>query len=91
MSAKIFVQATPIADASTFVDANLAMPGVEMASSGTERPELRQLCLDPQLHGNDLPDAWLAAAVKQQAEHLVSFERDFKKLLPRSRFTPLKG
>ena len=30
----------------------------------------------------DLPDGWLAAAVDHHAEHLVSFDRDFKKLLP---------
>jgi len=33
----------------------------------------------------------LAAAVDQQAEHLVSFDRDFKKLLARTRFTLLKA
>ena len=38
--------------------------------------------------GNDLPDAWLACAVVQQAAHLVSFDRD--KLLTRSPFTLLK-
>lgn len=90
-SAKIFVQPTPIADAVAFVDAILAMPGVELAPLGTEWPKLRQLCLDRPLNSNDLPDAWLAAAVEHQAEHLVSFDQEFKKLLPRSRFTLLKG
>jgi len=52
-----------------FVDALLAMPGVQLASFGTEWPKLRQLCLEKQLIGNDLPDGWLAAAVDQQAEH----------------------
>ena len=47
--------------------------------------------LDKQLSGNDLPDAWLAAAVEQLGEHLVSFDRDFRKLLSRSRFTHLKA
>jgi hypothetical protein len=58
---------------------------------GTERPKLRQLCLDKQLVGNELPDGWLAAGVDQHAEHLVGFDGDFKKLLPRARFTHLKG
>jgi toxin-antitoxin system PIN domain toxin len=89
-SPKIFVHPTPISDALAFVDAILAMPGVELASLGTEWPKLRQLCLEKQLAGNDLPDGWLAAAVDQQAEHLVSFDRDFKKLLARTRFTLLK-
>ncbi|MDC6167860.1 TA system VapC family ribonuclease toxin [Paucibacter sp. XJ19-41] len=89
-SPKIFVQPTPVADAVAFVDAILAAPGVQLASLGAEWPRLRQLCLEKQLSGNDLPDGWLAAAVDQQAEHLVSFDRDFKKLLPRTRFTLLK-
>ena len=89
-SARIFVRPTPTADAVAFVDALLAFPGVELASLGPEWPRLRQLCLDKQLVGNDLPDAWLAAAVEQLGEHLVSFDRDFRKLLSRSRFTHLK-
>ena len=89
-SPRIFVQPTPIADAVAFVDAILAAPGVHVASLGTEWPKLRELCLEKQLTGNDLPDAWLAAAVNQQADHLVSFDRDFKKLLARTRFTLLR-
>ena len=89
-SPKIFVQPTPIADAVAFVDAILAVPGVHLASLGTEWPRLRELCLEKQLTGNDLPDAWLAAAVNQQADHLVSFDRTFKKLLARTRFTLLR-
>ena len=89
-SPKIFVQPTPVADAIAFVDAILAMSGVRLASLGSEWPALRQQCLDRRLAGNDLPDAWLAAAVVQQAEHLVSFDRDFRKLLSRSQFTHLK-
>ena len=89
-SPRIFVQPTPIAEAVAFVDAILVVPGVHLASLGTEWPRLRELCLGKQLTGNDLPDAWLAAAVNQQADHLVSFDRDFKKLLARTRFTLLR-
>jgi len=90
-SAKIFVQPTPVANAVAFLDALLAMPGVRLASLGAEWPGLRRLCLDRKLAGNDLPDAWLASAVVQQGEHLVSFDRDFRKLLGRSQFTALKS
>ena len=90
-SPKIFVLPTPIADAVDFVDAMLAMPGVRLAPLGPEWVKLRQLCLDKELGGNDLPDAWLAAAVDHQGEHLVSFDRDFKKLLGRARFTLLEA
>lgn len=88
-SPKIFVQPTPITDAVAFVDAIVSTPGVQLASLAPEWPKLRQLCLEKQLAGNDLPDGWLAAAVDHHAEHLVSFDRDFKKLLPRTRFTLL--
>jgi uncharacterized protein len=90
-SPKIFVQPTPIADAVDFIDAILAMPGVRLAPLGPEWSKLRQLYIDKQLGGNDLPDAWLAAAVEQLGEHLVSFDRDFKKLLGRARFTLLQA
>ncbi|MBC7663458.1 MAG: PIN domain-containing protein [Caulobacter sp.] len=87
---KIFGRPTPIANAIAFVDAILAVPGVNLASLGPEWPRLRQLCLDKQLAANALPDAWLASAVEQQAEHLVSFDRDFRQLLTRAQFTHLK-
>ena len=67
----------------------VAMAGVQLAPLGPEWPKLRQLCLDRQLSGNQLPDAWLAAAVEHLGEHLVSFDRGFRRLLPRSRFTLL--
>jgi toxin-antitoxin system PIN domain toxin len=88
-SPKIFQQATPINDAVAFVDALLAAPGVQLAPLGPEWPKLRQLCLDRQLIGNDLPDAWLSAAVAHLGEHLVSFDRGFRKLLKRGQFTLL--
>ena len=51
---------------------------------------LRQLCLERQLTGNELPDAWLAAATMHLAQHLVSFDRGFKRLLGRGQFTLLE-
>lgn len=88
-SPKVFQLATPIEDAVAFVDALMAAPGVQLAPLGPEWAKLRQLCLDKQLGGNDLPDAWLSAAVIHLGEHLVSFDRDFRKLLARSQFTLL--
>jgi len=66
-----------------FLDALLAVPGVEMPALGAEWPMLRQLCLEKTLAANAIPDAWLAAAVIQLGEHLVTFDADFKKLLRR--------
>jgi hypothetical protein len=89
-SPRIFQRATPIEDAVAFVDALLASPGVQLAPLGPEWSKLRKLCLEKQLNGNDLPDAWLAAAVAQRGEHLASFDRDFRKLLARGQFTLLE-
>lgn len=88
-SPKIFKVPARIDDAIQFVDALLEQPGVHMASLGPEWLALRQLCLDKQLTGNDLPDAWLAAATLQLGEHLGTFDTDFRKLLPRSKLTVL--
>lgn len=88
-SPKIFRTATPTEEAVAFVDALLASPGVQLAPLGPEWSKLRQLCLDKNLRGNDLPDAWLSAAVAHMGEHLVTFDRDFRRLLARSDLTLL--
>ncbi len=86
---KIFVEPTPIEAAVHFIDTLLAGPGVVQPALGPEWSRLRRRCTDKQLPGNHLPDAWLAAAVLQQGQHLVSFDGDFKQLLPQGRFTRL--
>ena len=72
-----------------FVDTLLAMPGIEMPSLGVEWAMLRQICIDKNLAANDIPDAWLAAAVIQLGEHLVTFDAGFRKLLRRTQVTVL--
>lgn len=88
-SAKVFRLPTPMVEAIAFVDAVLAAPGARLVHLGLEWPQFRQLCVERQLSGNDLPDAWLAAAVLHSAEHLATFDRDFRKLLTRSHLTLL--
>ena len=88
-NAKIFVHPTPIENALEFMDALLAIPGVEMPTLGAEWSIFRQLCLTRKLAANDIPDAWLAAAVIHLGEHLVTFDSDFKKLLGRTQVTVL--
>ncbi|KNZ32603.1 MAG: twitching motility protein PilT [Methylibium sp. NZG] len=89
-SPRIFHHPTPVEDAVAFVDALLVAQGVQLATLGPEWPELRRLCTDKQLTGNDLPDAWLAAATLYLGEHLVSFDRGLRKLVGRSQFTLLE-
>ncbi|MFA7666384.1 MAG: TA system VapC family ribonuclease toxin [Burkholderiaceae bacterium] len=86
---RIFVQPTPMAEALHFIDALLKAAGSEPAPLGGEWPLLRQLCVDKVLSDNDVPDAWLAAAAIHQGEHVVSFDADFRRLLPRGQFTRL--
>lgn len=88
---RIFVQPTPMPEALRFVDALLSAPGVERAELGAEWPTLHKLCADKALAANDIPDAWLAAAALHQGEHVVSFDADFRRLLPRAQFTLLSG
>jgi toxin-antitoxin system PIN domain toxin len=88
---RIFVSPTPTEDAVAFIDVLLTSPGVRMPDLAAEWPRLRKLCLDKSLKANDLPDAWLAAAVQQAGDHLVSFDADFKKLLKRTELTLLEA
>lgn len=88
---RVFVRPTPMREALRFVDALLAAPGVAQPALGAEWATLRKLCADKELTANDVPDAWLAAAVIQQGEHLVSFDADFRRLLSRSQFTRLSA
>lgn len=90
-SPKIFPEPTPIEGAIAFVDALLRAEGVQLAPLGPEWPRLKQLCMDRQLKGNDVPDAWLAASTLHLGEHLVSFDRGFRKLIGKSQFTLLEA
>jgi predicted nucleic acid-binding protein len=62
---------------------------VQQPALAAEWPQFRKVCADKALAANDVPDAWLAAAVIQQGEHVVSFDADFKRLLSRKQFTRL--
>jgi hypothetical protein len=88
-SPKIFLIPTPIEDAVAFIDALLAAAHVQLAQVGPEWSKLRQLCLAKSLRGNDLPDAWLSSSVTHAGEHLVTFDRGFRRLLTRSQYTLL--
>jgi uncharacterized protein len=80
-NARVFPDPSPIKEALAFIDALLAVPGVEMPESSREWPTLRRLCLDGKLAGNAIPDAWIAAAVKIMNGCLVTFDRGFTRLL----------
>jgi toxin-antitoxin system PIN domain toxin len=80
-NARVFPDPSPTKDAVAFLDALLAVPGVEMPESGREWPTLRRICLEGTLTGNAIPDAWIAAAVKVLNGRLVTLDRGFTRLL----------
>lgn len=86
---RIFVNPTPTTEALNFIEVLLGVPGVEQPALSAEWTVFRKLCADKALSANDIPDAWLAAAVTYQGEHLVTFDGDFKRLLSRAQFTRL--
>ena len=79
---RVFAEPDSIGDAMGFIDALLETPGVELRTCGGEWPVLRAKLVTMGLQGNLVTDAWIASAVEAQSEHLVSFDRDFLKLLP---------
>jgi toxin-antitoxin system PIN domain toxin len=87
--ARVFVEPTPVAEAVAFVDTLLAVPGCEWLELGAEWPLLAGLCKARGLCANEVPDAWIAAAVRRHGCHLVTFDRDFARLLQAHEFTLL--
>lgn len=87
---KVFRQPTPTEAAVAFADSLLASPGVEIAELGREWPGLRHTLLSEGLRGNDVPDAWIAAAVRSLGTRLVTFDRGFERWLRRSELLVLR-
>ncbi len=85
---RVFKQPDAIEAAVAFLDTLLATPGVEIAGEG-EWPLLRSKLLAQGLTANHVIDAWIAATTEALAEHLVSFDRGFQRLLPPSDLTLL--
>jgi toxin-antitoxin system PIN domain toxin len=80
-SRRVFEHPDSVEDALAFIDALLASPGVELRSTIQDCPLLRAKLSKLRLAGNLVTDAWIAASVEACSEHLVTFDRDFKRLL----------
>ncbi len=88
---KVFPQPASPGEAFAFIDGLLAAPFARMAPLGSEWATLRAMCLaEKRLKPNDVPDAWLAAAVREQGDHLVTFDNGFRRLLKRPELTILE-
>jgi uncharacterized protein len=81
---KIFLQPSTTEQAIEFVDWLHDQSRVRWVQSGDEWPHLRSLVLEQSLTGNHIPDAQLAALVQHLGEPLVTFDKGFRKLLPRT-------
>jgi toxin-antitoxin system PIN domain toxin len=86
---RVFIDPDSIEDALTFVDALLDSPGVELQPCAEEWPILRAKLIARGHKGNEVTDAWIASATESSSEHLVTFDRDFLKLLSPSDLTLL--
>jgi len=64
--------------------------GATLPALAGEWPTFTRMCTELGLAGNDVPDAWPAAAVVNRGDHLVTFDKDFKRLLQPSQFTLLR-
>jgi len=87
---RVFTNPETIADAVAFLDVIADAPGVELGLCGGEWPALRGTLLRLGLKGNLVADAWVASAVQALSEHLVTFDRDFTRLLPARDLTVLE-
>lgn len=87
-NSRVFAKPAPVATALRLLDALFAQ-GATMVPMGSEWPTFRRLCADGSLAGNAIPDASIAAAVTTQGLHLVTFDKDFRRLLRPSEFTLL--
>lgn len=79
---RVFREPTPFEAAQEFLSALIASEGVDVLRLGSEWPLLAVLCRQHRLVGNAITDGWIAAAVLERQETLVTFDRDFLPLLP---------
>lgn len=86
---KVFVEPTPLDAAQAFLRAVLNAPGVSMPPLGEEWPLFEKLCTQHKLCGNAIPDAWIAAAAQSHHLLLVTFDKDFRRLMKPSMVTVL--
>lgn len=85
------VPPTPTSEALATVAEMLALPNVRLVTPVDEWPYVVELCERHNLAGPILSDAWIAASVLQLNEHLVTFDRGFRRLLPPRHLTVLSA
>jgi predicted nucleic acid-binding protein len=90
-NAKIFSVPSSGAQAVDFVDWLLEDAHVRLLGNTSEWVVFRRLILDKRLAANHISDAHLAALSLSFSEPLVTFDKGFRQLLPRSLLVLLVG
>lgn len=83
-NSRVFKTPTTPSDALACIKKLLEYPGVRWAHQSAEWDSFQALVSDKNLAGNDIPDAWLAALAISMSEPFVTFDKGFRRLLPRS-------
>lgn len=78
---KVFPLPVSPGAAHAFIRSILAVPGASMPRLGGEWGAFEKLCVDRKLRGNDVPDGWIAAAIRANGLQLVTFDTGFADLL----------
>ncbi len=87
---RVFPQPALPGEALAFVDAMLSAPSARMPPLGSEWPIFGAMALATKpLKSNAIPDLWLAAAVREHGDHLVTFDTGFRRMLKRTELTVL--
>lgn len=81
---RVFLTPSSAAHAIDFVDWLLENDRVGLHGGASEWPAFRRLMLERKLAANEVPDAWLAALSLGLSEPFVTFDKGFRKLLPRN-------
>lgn len=79
---RVFREPTPEPEAWRFLSALRDSPGVEAITLGPEWPWFEKVCGRREFVGNDIPDAWIAAAALAQRLPVATLDRGFRRFLP---------
>jgi uncharacterized protein len=88
---KIFPKPASSEEAVDFIDWLLESKKVQFIQSTSEWETFRSLVIKGKLTVNEVPDAHLASLALSLSEPFVTFDKEFKSLLPRSLLVLLKS
>jgi uncharacterized protein len=81
---KFFSVPSTIEEATIHLDALLALPNVTLFVTQSSWRTFKKRCVEKSLTGNAIHYAWIVTTALQLSEHVVSFDKDFRKRQARS-------